>query len=235
MNLLDSTTFTFLGNFVGHHSLVDQGMILIADNNLFHGGIVGAMFWWAWFDRSRYGEGLGSVRKRIVSAIFCSIIVLILTRFLVAGLPFRARPLNDPQIHVHFPIAPSDWLNWTSFPSDHALLYFFFATVFFRFSPIMGVIAALDALCLVCVPRVYLGIHFPTDIIGGGLIGVIFALAADRPAISERIGQPSLNLLERFPSLFYSAFFLFTYEVINELWDVTHFLHQIAHVLHKYL
>ena len=61
-----------------------------------------------------------------------------------------------------------------SFPSSHAVNIF--ATAFFlsqplrRFSPLFYAIAAV-----VAYSRVYLGIHYPLDVIGGAAIGLLIA------------------------------------------------------------
>jgi undecaprenyl-diphosphatase len=67
-------------------------------------------------------------------------------------------------------------LTQNSFPSGHtntaftaaALLAFFFGRKF---------LPALLVACLVGYSRMYLGVHFPSDVVGGALLGIIFAWA----------------------------------------------------------
>ncbi|MBK7632718.1 MAG: phosphatase PAP2 family protein [Ignavibacteriales bacterium] len=60
-----------------------------------------------------------------------------------------------------------------SFPSNHALNNFAVAMFFYRLFPklkwILFVIASLIA-----ISRVYLGLHYPSDILGGAIIGSAF-------------------------------------------------------------
>jgi undecaprenyl-diphosphatase len=63
-----------------------------------------------------------------------------------------------------------------SFPSGHAATSFAAATImsfaFPRLAPFLFVLAAL-----VAWSRVYVGVHYPLDIIGGALLGILVALA----------------------------------------------------------
>ncbi len=68
-----------------------------------------------------------------------------------------------------------------SFPSNHAVNNFAAAVFFYRFFPNLKWIL-FTAASLVAVSRIYLGLHYPSDIIGGAaigcLIGYLFSLAA---------------------------------------------------------
>ena len=81
---------------------------------------------------------------------------------------FRARP-EDVVVRV----APD--LN-SSFPSGHALIVTIgatFALLAFRKKWVAGLLA-LEAL-VVCISRVYVGAHFPSDVLAGAVAGVAIA------------------------------------------------------------
>lgn len=60
-----------------------------------------------------------------------------------------------------------------SFPSNHALNNFAVATFFYLLYPKLKWILFISA-TLIALSRVYLGVHYPSDIIGGALIGILF-------------------------------------------------------------
>jgi undecaprenyl-diphosphatase len=84
----------------------------------------------------------------------------------------RARPSTvfaEPKPLVHAPTDPS-------FPSGHAASSFACATMlaFYapRFAPAFFLLAAAIAWS-----RVYVGVHYPLDVFGGAVLGVVIAIA----------------------------------------------------------
>ncbi len=84
-----------------------------------------------------------------------------------------------------------------SFPSNHAANNFagatFFSACYPALTPVFYAVASL-----VAFSRVYVGVHYPGDVLGGGLVGVIFGLFFFRiwVIIWKRVGRrwPRLQL-----------------------------------------
>ncbi len=66
-----------------------------------------------------------------------------------------------------------------SFPSGHTLVCFEAATVLLRRTSRPIGITALALAAAVAFSRLYLYVHYPTDVLAGILLGVLFGLAAD--------------------------------------------------------
>lgn len=93
---------------------------------------------------------------------------------LIRFLYYRPRPALvlaiDPLIAT--PVA-------SSFPSGHATMFFALAAAMFFLNRWLG-IWFLAAAVLVGLGRIFVGVHWPSDIIAGALLGVICALAIHR-------------------------------------------------------
>ncbi len=66
-----------------------------------------------------------------------------------------------------------------SMPSNHAVNAFAFATPFFlmlKKEKVRYIVLAIAA--LVCFSRVYVGVHYPSDVVAGALLGVLLAISA---------------------------------------------------------
>jgi Membrane-associated phospholipid phosphatase len=77
-----------------------------------------------------------------------------------------------PCIALHDAILPIGPTGAFSFPSNHALNNFAAATYFTRFFPKLKWIMFVTAF-FIALSRVYLGLHYPSDILGGAIIGII--------------------------------------------------------------
>jgi len=65
-----------------------------------------------------------------------------------------------------------------SFPSSHAANTFSVAVLLFGVRPLLGYVGLLVA-ALVSLSRVWVGVHYPSDVLAGALLGVSIGLAAN--------------------------------------------------------
>lgn len=130
------------------------------------------------------------------TAVVMSLSILALIPISIAAKDIVGRPRPDLQISQS--LLPSD--NEFSFPSGHATIVSAGAAsslALFRTRNRMLISIALAAeAALVCVSRVYLGHHFPLDVVGGILlgVGVSFMLIG----ISDKIERAMLMLTMKF-------------------------------------
>ena len=65
-----------------------------------------------------------------------------------------------------------------SFPSGHTAASFAFAVAFAMTAPKKYSVPALVLACLISLSRLYVGVHYPTDILGGIVIGALCGILA---------------------------------------------------------
>ena len=88
---------------------------------------------------------------------------------LIKELTARVRPCNAlPDV-----LTPLGCTGSYSFPSNHAFNNFAAATFYYRLFPRLKWVLFITA-ALIAISRVYLGLHYPSDILGGALLGIIF-------------------------------------------------------------
>jgi len=218
MNGFDRNVILWLNQFARREVWFDELMVLINRGVLVKGGVAMTLTWWLWF---RPREDLRSVRTGILTALLGGFVSLMTGRALALLLPFRVRPIHDSSLGFVMPFAtgPGDFRGWSSFPSDHAMMYFAIAVGLGFVSRGVGIFLTLWTLIVVCLPRVYAGLHYPTDILGGALTGCLIAWLLQRPPVRERLGGTVLEWSERHPAPFFAAMFLVTFGISNMFTD----------------
>jgi undecaprenyl-diphosphatase len=149
---------------------------------------------------------------------------------LLAVLPFRARPLSNPSLGLHFPIAAESWGNWSSFPSDHAALFSLLTFCLFTVSFRLGFVALLDTVFLICLPRVMVGVHYPTDILGGALLGLVAGIFFARRSVRIYLSKLPLHWMHVHPASFYACAFLLSFLMAHAFFPVISLLLHIKHL-----
>ncbi len=209
INPFDAKILHFLNQFAHRSWLFDHFICFVDGNVLLKGGIITAFLWWAWFRR---GDTKPRDREFVLSGIVMAIAALAVARTLALFLPFRERPLFTPQLNFRPPFGTDliDLIHWSSFPSDHAALYFCLATTVFCVSRKIGLLAFAHALFVGCFSRIYLGAHYPTDILAGAAIGIGIGSLSLLPGLRHLISRWPLRWLEAAPGSFYFCFYLTT-------------------------
>jgi undecaprenyl-diphosphatase len=207
-NSFDYHIIFFLNKFAHRSWSFDTFFFLIDSNSLAAAPLYVAI-WWAWFKED---ENISRNREFLLYGIIGSFIAVFAARLLAVALPFRERPLRNPLLHFVLPygVRPERLLGWSSFPSDHGALWFTLAATMLFVSRRTGIFLLVYVSCTLCVARVYLGIHYPLDILAGGLLGLAVASLARYPAMRAALTARPLKWLQKKPQLFYAVFFLFT-------------------------
>src|SRR5919106_5547800 len=127
MNLFDSTMIDFLNQFSRLSWTIDLTVNFIAGNLLVKGGVLVTIFWWGWL---KANKNQAYIRVHMISTLFSCFIAIVWARALALLLPFRPRPLYETDLDFLLPhgVQPTVFGSWSSFPSDHAVLFYALST-----------------------------------------------------------------------------------------------------------
>lgn len=135
--------------------------------------------------------------RRFGAMLLVTLAVTSLLVFLVKLGVHRPRPCAIlPDVHALCFTGPTD----PSFPSGHAAGGFAFAAFVgtwltrqaFHVSRKLLGLATLGTLAVgIALSRVYLGVHFPSDVTAGGLLGAFVGYAASRLALHRNAPKPA--------------------------------------------
>jgi undecaprenyl-diphosphatase len=212
LNSFDVSIISCLNQFAHRSSTLDYFIMVIGSNTLTKGGVIASLIWWAWF---RPGANKIRDREFLFYGIMACFVSVLVARAIADVLPFRERPSLNPALHFQLPytVDLNNVIGWSSFPSDHATLFFALATCILFVSRGAGILALTHAFFVVSLPRVYMGIHYPTDILAGAVIGVGIASTAKIVAVRTTVTRPAMRWLEHNPGSFYAFLFLLTFLV----------------------
>ena len=232
MNSFDSSIVSFFNDFAQRWHALDESMAFLSESALMKGGLFLALLWWLWFRKPADGPDR---RDYVLSTLVTCVAAVAIARMLAVSLPFRERPLLAQDLVVPYGVDVGALEGWSAFPSDHAVLFFALAMGLYRAHRPFGVAAFLYATFVVCLPRVYLGLHWPTDILAGAALGVAFGWLGTRQAARAAISRPALRWHDQQPGAFYAAMFVVSFEVMNIFADARSAMHLSEHILRDLL
>jgi len=218
---LDHDIAVWLNQFAAQDVPLDRMIYNIADSAIFKGGLFMAFFWWQWFRRD---DSAAERRQRIITALAGGVIAIAIARVLQLLLPFRQRPIHNDTLQLTLPHGMDGTTldGWSSFPSDHAVLFFALAAAVWRLNRGLGVAALLWTSVMICLPRMYLGYHYFTDILVGAVIGILTMQAAFALLRPRLLAQPLLRWEAAHSTSFYCIAFLASLELAVLFQDVRH-------------
>ncbi len=162
----DSNLYMTLEHWHGKSALFDTLMIHIANDGLYLYAIFLLIIWFI----GRQTDNRQRFREAALSAVIAGVIGLIIN-IIISHIWFRTRPFvalhTTPLIH-HAADA--------SFPSDHTTGSMGLAAGAFVYDRKIGVFFGVFSL-LIGFARVYVGVHYPTDVLAGWVIGILCGYA----------------------------------------------------------
>lgn len=119
-----------------------------------------------------------------------SLVAAVLVRFVLVELfyflHFRFRPFVTGQANLLIPYSPHQ----TSFPSGHASFYFALSTIIYGYNKKAGIVFFIGSF-LISLSRVFVGVHWPSDIVAGAFIGILMGIILNKLFKKILIKKPS--------------------------------------------
>jgi membrane-associated phospholipid phosphatase len=226
-NIIESSFMKWLNSFAARSAFLDHSIYALT-YVLFSGAILIAFMWYCWFASDRTED-----RSLLLVGSFLIFVAGAVSRILQVTLPTHLRPLHDPALAFRPPLGvDSTILNrWNSFPSDHAAVYFGLALTVWLVRPRVGYVVFAVVLVL-NLARVYVGVHYPTDVIGGGALGLFIVAALSRAPLLLSIADRLVSYERRAPAYFYAFAFLVSNGMASLFDDLRSVIKGLLLVLH---
>lgn len=124
---------------------------------------------WFWILLSLIFLCFKKTRKAGLAGLLALLLCFVVTNIGLKNIVARMRPYN--RFDDIFPLIahPKDF----SFPSGHSASSFAAASAYLRFLPNPARIIFIVLAVLIALSRLYLGVHYPTDVISGIIIGLL--------------------------------------------------------------
>lgn len=222
--LLDKWITLFLNRFAHVSPYFDHFVYMLAENKLLKGGVVLAVFYLLWHTEKSY-------RKQLIITFMASFVAEVATIVLSLTLPFRARPYTDTDILFNEPVKVDHWWNnaISSFPSDHATMFTVLGIGVLLCNRKIGYWVISYVLIFILAPRLYLGLHYFTDLLSGAIVGMITLWISFKLNLVKKVAAFIEQFADQKPQYFYPLFFLIAYQLVDLFTESREILGFIRH------
>ena len=202
---LDNYVMHLTGAIAGRHAFLDKFITKFLQLHSVKLLPLMAILIYLWF-REDDGE---SARNTAVEAVTSMFVAVVVSRSVQNLSPLRLRPLHagNPAFVAPIGIDTEMLEHWSSFPSDNAALSFALSTALWRFSRPLGALAYAWSALIVCLPRIYAGYHYISDVLGGAIIGITAVLCLRLFFPIKRTTDRLSNVAAHYPGLFNTGLF----------------------------
>jgi undecaprenyl-diphosphatase len=208
----DEPIVRFLNQFAQVNPAFDRLVLDIADSAVLKGGVFMAYFWWLW---AKSDKDTISRQNTIVVSFAGALLAVAISRILQRLLPFHDRIVHSAGFVLPTGVDPKALSDWSSFPSDHAALFFALSTAIWFQSRRLGFLAGLWTTFVIC----------------GAVLGVAIMAGTHFWAASARWPARIVDWSRTHQTAFYPLAFLATYEITVLFYDLRALAEDGFHVL----
>jgi len=154
---------------IGKSRAFDAAIVEGIAHNLLGGYWYGAALFIYWIRGNR--EGGGEVQGRVLRIILATLVaipLMLATSHLITHVP----PGSNPVLARHYPREVYTAVDTNSFPSYSTALYTTIALGVFALDHVTAWLLGAGVIVLVGLPRIYVGGHYPTDVLAGIVLGL---------------------------------------------------------------
>ena len=213
---LDFALMHWVNQFVGRWPWFDRAVYHVSGSEFVKGITIVTVYWYFLFEHAKQETEPKEVEARatLLTVLILVVPAMVVARALARLLPYRERPFFDPALHFQWPynVDADQFIRWSSFPSDHAALFSALAMGLFFRSRRVGAAVFAYVVLVTFIPRIYMGYHWPSDILAGFVLGILVAYIALIPTVS-RWSKQLYEECNKHSGLFAASLFLLTYEI----------------------
>jgi membrane-associated phospholipid phosphatase len=206
---LNLSVFHAINGLAGRSISLDRLMNQLESYSL-KGLVMMAFFGMLWF---LPGPDQSQRRKILLLQSFAIGLTVLAIRSISLFVPFMIRPMyaSDSGFRPLLVRVAYNLEDWSSFPSDQAGMMFALATGFWFASKKAGCLFFVFSI-VTMFARIYVGIHFPRDILVGAAVGTAASFILNVKSVREFITRPLLAVERGRPAFFYGCLFAVLYE-----------------------
>ncbi len=156
--MIDSGLFYLINGFTGRYLWLDMFGIFLAQYLAYL--LAGVLIVFLFKDWKKYWQ---MVFEAGAAALFGRYVIVEIIRFLHD----RTRPFVYEKTHILLTHSAS-----SAFPSGHATAFFAISTIVYLYNKKAGIIFFIASF-LMGIGRIFTGLHWPLDILGGIVVGVL--------------------------------------------------------------
>lgn len=162
--------FTLINNLSGRSEILDKiGIFFATDFSYIIIGILLLLFICTKLKITTFK--IAKIDKMLFVSLLSAIVARLIFVPLIRFFYYSPRPFLENNISLLIPFQD----NISSFPSGHAAFFFALAMSVYFYNKKLGILFFIFA-TLNGLARIFVGVHWPSDIIGGAVVGIISAV-----------------------------------------------------------
>jgi len=208
-----------LAGLLGKFELFDRGIQSAVNHHVLGGLWYALVAYLLWLHGTAQSDD--KIRLRMLTTMIGSIVAVLLI-FPASATIHWAPPVLDPTLSHLYPKYIYSESDPNSFPSRGATLYTAVTAGVFSLDRVKGSLLWLGIIFLIGLPRIYVGGHYPTDIMAGIILGVAgygFARYILESRLLARIA-PAIKRIHWLDLLLEALVFVWILQVATEFRDV---------------